>query len=478
MRVDTVSGSLPAGLRVDLVDPGASDADSRLVASVPSEAQAAAGRPAVISRAQWGADESLRNGSATYEPRVRVAFVHHTATSNSYTKDQAAAAVRSIYAYDTNSLGWSDIAYNVLVDKFGQVFEGRAGGLDRDVRSGATGGFNAESWAVSALGNYDTETPSTVMVTSIEKILAYKLGLEHLNPAGTATLTAANGSGTTAKYSDGTKVSFNVISGHRDAGSTACPGAKLYALLPTIRTAVASLMGAQLCSPSATPLVVVKGATTPVRIRAYAMTAQSWRLEVKKQGSTTVLRTYEGTAAKAGLIDQQLDLNDTSGKKVAAGIYTVTLQSWSGTKVAVPYAVNVSLFADPNIYPRPADGVFHLEGRGYGHGHGMSQFGAEGAARQGLTAAQIVAFYYPGTTMKTVAATTTMRVSLSLACERRPTGRTYGCGRRQGSRCRREPRRPVLPDHVGRQGRHVVAGLPAERDARPLRLDGQTPTSR
>jgi SpoIID/LytB domain protein len=449
VRVDTASGTLPAGLRVDLVDPGVSDADSRLVASVPSEAQAAAGKPAVISRSQWGADESLRNGSATYEPRVRVAFVHHTATSNSYTKAQAAAAVRSIYAYDTNSLGWSDIAYNVLVDKFGQVFEGRAGGLDRDVRSGATGGFNAQSWAVSALGNYDTDTPSTAMVTSLEKILAYKLGLEHLNPAGTATLTAANGSGTTAKYSDGTKVSFKVISGHRDAGSTACPGAKLYALLPTIRTAVASLMGAQLYSASAAPLVVAKGATTPVRVKAYAMTAQSWRLEVRKQGSTTVLRTVEGSAAKGGLIDQSWDLKDSGGKQVAAGIYTVTLQSWSGTKVAVPYAVNVSLFADPNIYPRPADGVFHLEGRGYGHGHGMSQFGAEGAARQGLTAAQIVAFYYPGTTMKSIAPTTTMRVSLSLGVRTTTSGQDVRLRPAAGLQVSEGTTTAVLPTTLG-----------------------------
>ena len=155
-------------------------------------------------------------------------------------------------------------------------------------------------------------------------------------------------------------------------------------------------MGAQLYSASASPLVVAKGSTTPIRIKAYAMTAQQWRLEVKKQGSTAVVRSFEGSAAKDGLIDQSWDLKDSSGTKVSAGVYTLTLQSWSGSTVAVPYAVNVSLFADPNVLARPADGVFHLEGRGYGHGHGMSQFGAEGAARQGLTPAQILAFYYPG----------------------------------------------------------------------------------
>ncbi len=413
VRVDSAAGQAPVGLRVDLIDPGTSEADSRLQATPPSAAHAAAGMPSVITRAQWGAVESLRNSGPTYEPRVKVAFVHHTATSNTYTKDQAAAAVRSVYAYDTNSLGWSDIAYNVLVDKFGQVFEGRYGGLDRAVRSGATGGFNAESWSVSALGNYSTSDVTTALVSSISAVLAWKLGISHGDPGGTASLTAANGSGTTAKYPDGTKVNFAVISGHRDAGATACPGTALFAKLPAIRTSVDSLMGAQLYNASAAPLVVPKLETSPVRLKASTMTAQDWRLEIKKQGTSTVLRTYQGSAAKDGLIDQSWDLKDSAGQKVSAGTYTVTLQSWNATTAAVPVAVNVGLFADADTYPRPADGVFRLEGRGYGHGHGMSQFGAEGAARKGLTRAQILAFYYPGTTVSTAPATQTMRVGLS-----------------------------------------------------------------
>lgn len=40
-----------------------------------------------------------------------------------------------------------------------------------------------------------------------------------------------------------------------------------------------------------------------------------------------------------------------------------------------------------------------IEGGGYGHGHGMSQYGAEGAARQGLSYEDILAFYYPGTSI-------------------------------------------------------------------------------
>ena len=51
------------------------------------------------------------------------------------------------------------------------------------------------------------------------------------------------------------------------------------------------------------------------------------------------------------------------------------------------------------VWTIPASGAFKLVGHGFGHGHGMSQYGAQGAALQGLTANQILAFYYPGTTV-------------------------------------------------------------------------------
>lgn len=50
------------------------------------------------------------------------------------------------------------------------------------------------------------------------------------------------------------------------------------------------------------------------------------------------------------------------------------------------------------VYERPADGIFRVEGRGWGHGRGMSQWGAQGAASQGVSADTITSTYYPGTT--------------------------------------------------------------------------------
>ena len=400
VRVDVVSGALPADLRVELVDPGTSPADSHLGPTAMSAASAAAGLPKVVTRSQWGADESLRNGSATYDSSIKMAFVHHTASSNSYTKAQAPAAVRSIYAYDTKGLGWSDIAYNVLIDKYGQVFEGRAGGLSRAVRSAATGGFNPSTFSVSALGTYTTTAPTSAMLTSIERILAWKLGLYHLNPAGTAKLVASSGSGTTSRYANGVSHTFSVISGHRDAGLTACPGNLLYAKLATIRSSVKRLMGAAIFAPHVSSFVVDKGSTTPVTLSATAMNAQHWQLLVADASGHTV-RTVSGSAGAGKPFSVMWNVHSSTGSRVRPGVYTLTLSSWTSAAAAVPYIVNVAVDPDPDVFSKALGGsTVRLQGLGYGHGHGMSQFGAAGAAVKGLSGAQILAFYYPGTKLE------------------------------------------------------------------------------
>jgi SpoIID/LytB domain protein len=55
-----------------------------------------------------------------------------------------------------------------------------------------------------------------------------------------------------------------------------------------------------------------------------------------------------------------------------------------------PIAVN-------EVYPRPANGAYTVTGHGWGHGHGMSQWGAQGAATLGHTSDEILTTYYPGT---------------------------------------------------------------------------------
>lgn len=74
--------------------------------------------------------------------------------------------------------------------------------------------------------------------------------------------------------------------------------------------------------------------------------------------------------------------------------------------VAAPLAILPAQTAHAYVesVSRPTDGVFHFEGHGWGHGHGLSQWGAEGAASQGVSATSILDAYYPGTAQATQAA--------------------------------------------------------------------------
>ncbi len=135
VRVDA-SGPKPRQVRVALIDPGRSAADRQIGRPAiwgGSEATAAEPQPAYVSRAAWGADEFLRNCDPSYTPTIKAAVVHNTATSNSYTAADSPRIVRASYVYHTNTLGWCDIGYQFLVDKYGTLFEGRSGGVDKPV---------------------------------------------------------------------------------------------------------------------------------------------------------------------------------------------------------------------------------------------------------------------------------------------------------------------------------------------------------
>ncbi|MBY0442849.1 MAG: LGFP repeat-containing protein [Mycobacteriaceae bacterium] len=189
--------------------------------------------PNIISRAQWGADESLRCGNPVYDDATRAAVVHHTAGSNDYSPLDSAAIVQAIYTYHSKTLGWCDIGYNALVDKYGQVFEGSAGGLTKTVEGFHTGGFNRDTWGVAMIGDFDDVPPTPTQIRAVGRLLGWRLGLAGVDPKGTVTLTSAGSSYTS--YPNGATATLPVIFAHRDVGNTDCPGNAAYALLDEIR---------------------------------------------------------------------------------------------------------------------------------------------------------------------------------------------------------------------------------------------------
>jgi hypothetical protein len=238
-----VDGPLGPGGRVLMVDPGTLPSDApRDVASPGSRARAPrdaakapdptdAPQPDILSRSAWGADESWRSGDPVYDDTIMQAHIHHTAGSNDYTRADVPAIIRGDYWYHTQVLGWSDLGYNFVVDKFGRIWEGRAGGIDRPVHGAHTRGFNSDSVGVAAIGEYGATAPSSDLVTSRVRLTAWKLDAYDREPDGYTRVRSAGSD----RYPEGTWVRLPVIDGHRDTNQTACPGAKLYAKLPDIR---------------------------------------------------------------------------------------------------------------------------------------------------------------------------------------------------------------------------------------------------
>lgn len=63
----------------------------------------------------------------------------------------------------------------------------------------------------------------------------------------------------------------------------------------------------------------------------------------------------------------------------------------------------------------PVRGAFRLEGHGYGHGRGMSQWGAQGAAVAGVDYRRILTTYYPGTELVSGGDNPRLRVLITAA---------------------------------------------------------------
>ncbi|MBB5939090.1 peptidoglycan recognition protein family protein [Streptomyces zagrosensis] len=196
-------------------------------------------RPRIILRKGWGADERLRERKLKYTRTVKAAFVHHSATGNNYRCSQAPSVIRSIYRYHVKSSGWRDLGYNFIIDRCGNIYEGRAGGPAKPVLGAHTLGFNIKSTGIAVLGTHSRATPSKAVVRAVAKLTAWKLGLHGRNPLGSTVLV----SGGSNKYRKGTPVRLKVISGHRDGFTTDCPGARLYTKLGAIRSAAAKLQG-------------------------------------------------------------------------------------------------------------------------------------------------------------------------------------------------------------------------------------------
>jgi flagellar hook assembly protein FlgD len=237
----------------------------------PAKRADLAGAPPIITRAGWHADESIRRGAPYYADSVHYAIVHHTAGSNSYTKAQSASIVRAIELYHVQGNGWNDIGYNFLVDKYGQVFEGRYGGMTRPVIGAHAEGFNTGSVGIALIGDYSSTSITPAARAALVSLIAWRLDLDHVDPASSVVRISAGN----PRFAAGKAVTLHAISGHRDVYPTSCPGQSLYAQLPSIRAAVAQAGLPKLYAPVTTGTL-----GGPVRFTARLSAAAGWTVTV------------------------------------------------------------------------------------------------------------------------------------------------------------------------------------------------------
>jgi hypothetical protein len=170
----------------------------------------------LVLRSTWGGDLPWAcEGLPERTPTITKAIVHHTVNSNDYQPADSTKMLRAIWGYHVFTLGYCDIAYNFLLDKFGTKFEGRLGGIENATVGAHSLDNNTGTTGIAMLGTYTTLQPPDVELQALIDMIVWKFKVHNL---------------------DGK--SDSQIIGHRDVYNTECPGTAAYKTLPLIRFVV------------------------------------------------------------------------------------------------------------------------------------------------------------------------------------------------------------------------------------------------
>ncbi|GAA1634364.1 hypothetical protein GCM10009700_21910 [Brevibacterium sanguinis] len=229
---DESGSTAPAVDETGTTDTGATDATTVSATGaatvttqnyVPGDAQvntvaksAKVPKPDIASRKSWGAKSY--KGSPSYASSIKQAVVHHTSGSNSYSAEDVPGIIRGIQTFHQQGRGWSDIGYNVVADKYGRLWQARDGDISKAVVGAHTSGHNTGTFGISVLGTYNSSAPPKVTRDAVASAIAWKFSMYGLT------------------------ASKSTLVGHRDLGSTDCPGDAFYAKLGEVRDTVNNIL--------------------------------------------------------------------------------------------------------------------------------------------------------------------------------------------------------------------------------------------
>ncbi|MFG2354708.1 N-acetylmuramoyl-L-alanine amidase [Streptomyces sp. NPDC048521] len=234
---DSTSASASASASASTSASASASASPSPTSTVPAPRPSTVVKPPVITQAEWGASTDY-DGTPSYGTEIKAAVIHHTGvdSDNTVSCADSRARMRTIQQ-EHFSRGYFDIGYNFVVDRCGQIFEGRSGGMDLPVVGAHDIGFNTNTVGISYIGNYMTAHPSRAALDSIARIVAWKFGMYGIDPTGKVTLTSGSPKGQDGNLIDkGQQITLPRVFGHRDTNATACPGDNLYKKLSLIAT--------------------------------------------------------------------------------------------------------------------------------------------------------------------------------------------------------------------------------------------------
>lgn len=188
--------------------------------------------PDIITRSEWcGGAASCTQVTTPYNVTYidpTHAVMHHGASPNTYTDGQA--VVRSYYNYHVNTLGWADIGYNYLIDKYGNFYQGRQNPNlpTSDVRGAHAGASNSTSIGVNFLGNLDVSIATPEQLEKLYDVMAWWFDYNAIDALGSSPFQ-------TQAYGVQTKSHFTY---HNSINPTTCPSDDMISRMPAIRLAV------------------------------------------------------------------------------------------------------------------------------------------------------------------------------------------------------------------------------------------------
>lgn len=335
--------------------------DRQGLGAVTTKSGAIVNRPEIITRAQWGADESWRDPTPQIGEKIIAGFLHHTATTNSYDPADGPGQMRDLYAYFIKVRKYSDIAYNFLVDRYGVIYEGRAGcpvsasptcdGPSKPVTGAHTAGMNRNTFAISVMGNFETSKldsqSAEPMLNSIAALMAWKIAPYNLDPAEIAKIHSSDTTGL-SKFPSGTIANVPVISGHRDVGKTVCPGKYLYPYLPEIRRRISGLLMGKIQNLVVSPLLQLASEESPITVTAKIPIAALWNVTVISAESGEVVFTDSGTQKNNADFVYHWNAASSTEKEFPPGVYALSVSATIGQKQLPTETTMITLGSIPS----------------------------------------------------------------------------------------------------------------------------------